>query len=345
MKPQDRTIAAVSGLVVAMAVGGLGGVALFADRLTASPITGDVSVAPMVVPVKFSQRTSSTMVGVVVETSAADSVAVGRSGTVTQLNVSAGKIISSGDVIATVDDENIVAMVSRAPLFRDLSSGAIGDDVLRMEEYLAGLGFYNGTPTTKFGREASSAVRAFNLAYGYSTRKSVFGLNSVAWIGTSEVSVGAVSAFIGESVAAGSALFTAPIRPVAISVTEGAPGVSAADGGNRLVVGTVSVPYVVGSGRVTDSDSVAELVTALGAGGKGSGQVIAADPVRVMTVPATAVLTDSSGATCVYSDAGSRGVLVKPVGGGVGSVDLPAGTPLAHVLANPSDVLTELTCG
>lgn len=64
-----------------------------------------------------------------------------------------------------------------------------------------------------------------------------------------------------------------------------------------------------------------------------------------MTVPATAVLTSSSGSTCVYPDVDVEPVAVRPVGGGVGTVHLPLDTPLDTVLANPIDVLESPTCG
>ena len=45
--------------------------------------------------------------------------------------------------------------------FRNLKSGMYGSDILRIQEKLKELGFFNGTPNGKFGSETEKAIQKY----------------------------------------------------------------------------------------------------------------------------------------------------------------------------------------
>jgi hypothetical protein len=77
----------------------------------------------------------------------------------------------------------------------------------------------------------------------------------------------------------------------------------------------------------------------------GTAQIRPTTTVEAITVPSSAVVTDSSGTVCVFPAAEAAPVVVHPIGGGIGPVALPADTPITQVLANPADVLARPACG
>ncbi|MEM8746527.1 MAG: peptidoglycan-binding protein [Actinomycetota bacterium] len=72
--------------------------------------------------------------------SAAQEILAGADGTITSI-VTIGEQLDRGDVIATIDDQPVVAMYGSQPFWRDLESGDEGLDVLQLEANLAALGF------------------------------------------------------------------------------------------------------------------------------------------------------------------------------------------------------------
>ncbi|MEM9042550.1 MAG: peptidoglycan-binding domain-containing protein, partial [Actinomycetota bacterium] len=72
--------------------------------------------------------------------SAAQEILAGADGTVISI-VTVGDQLDRGDIIATIDDQPVVAMYGSQPFWRDLESGDEGLDVLQLEANLAALGF------------------------------------------------------------------------------------------------------------------------------------------------------------------------------------------------------------
>lgn len=331
-----------AALLVACGAGFAAGAVVIADQVTPSPLSGDVEVAPLVVQVGVQERTDAVVVGVSEVLRPGREVRTTASGTVTQVHVVEGDEVVSGQPVVAVDDRTVVAMEAGAPLFRDLEAGSSGDDVRRLEEFLAGIGLFEGTPDAKFGDETGVAVRALNDANGWGAAGSRFDLGSVAWIGPGPTVVGEVVARVGD--AGASVLFRTPERTIAIAVSHSGGSTALPEGDVVLEVGDVSVPYVPGSGRIDDPDSVAAVVAELAGAGQGAGRVRLTEPRRVKSVPATAVITDSDGTVCVLPDVGMAPVVITPIGGGIGTVDLDPDTDLNSVLANPTDVLDEYAC-
>jgi peptidoglycan hydrolase-like protein with peptidoglycan-binding domain len=91
----------------------------------------------------------------VTDSPSSDGVAV-----VTRRVLHADDRISSGDLVAEVSGQSIVALALPYVLYRDLHPGETGPDVTALQAELKRLGFYSGTPDGVYGRGTSRAVRA-----------------------------------------------------------------------------------------------------------------------------------------------------------------------------------------
>ena len=320
------------GLAVAVAL-------VVAER---SPLESAAKPAPLVGAVETAQRSGQVNVGIKVEYTEALSPATNASGTITAMGVAAGDQVTTGTRVMDVNAQAVIAYVADSPLYRDIARGLTGPDVATAQALLTQLGYPAGTPDGKAGVATEKAIKAFNLANGYGKDNTVLSLASLVWVGTSPVTVGVMSVHLGGQVGPGTALFTTTAALAAITVAE-PPGM-VADGDLKLVVGGVSTPYVAGSGRVTEPQAVAAMVTSLGTATEGLGTLQLVTPSTVATVPSSAVVTDAAGRTCVFASETAPPTLVTPTGGSLGTIDLDpalAGTP---VLLNPREVRTDLTC-
>nr|WP_297427591.1 peptidoglycan-binding protein [uncultured Actinotalea sp.] len=338
-----RSWAVAFGVVVLAA--GMVVVAAAIDRGTPSPLTSDARVDPVVVPVERAERRIAVGVGVSVEYRAGREVLAGAEGLVTAVVADLGTELTSGDVVVETEDRPLVAMVAEAPLWRDLTPGARGEDVTRLQQFLADLGLLASAPDGRFGATTARAVAAFNERFERPELGSTFAAGTVAWVGADPLTVESVLVKAGDPVGAGTPLVAGPQVPAVALVSEPTGGPAAEPGrAYELVVGELRVPYEIGSGRVAEPAAVAELAAALGPVAEGIGTVTTADPDAVLVVPASAVVADPSGATCVFVDTESRPVPVRPVGGGLASVDLDPGASVDAVLANPFAVMDAPTC-
>jgi len=340
LKPATAGVAAVLLLVT----GGVIGAAWWADARATSPLSSDTRPSPLVVPVTRTEHTVSIGVGVKVSRRDGDSVASPAAGTVTRVAAAVGDTLKTGTVVASIDDLPIVAMVGAAPLWRDLVLGDNGPDVKRLQAFLGDLGLLTPAPDGRFGPDTAAAVRAFNKTVGREKLGAAFALSSVVWVGKELLTVAGVSAREGDVVAAGQTLVTGPSTDTAIEVSEPAGGVPIV-GMYDLVVGDTRTPYIPGSGAVTDRSAVSAIAALLGTTGEGAGRIVSTSKTSALSVPASAVVQDASGATCVFTDTVSAPVDVTPVGGDLATTLLPADTPINEVLANPYETRTDTSCG
>ncbi len=70
-----------------------------------------------------------------------EAVTAGQEGTVTAV-IDGGDVVERGDVVYEIDAQPVVAFYGDIPLYRPLSEGDDGDDVLLLEENLASLGYH-----------------------------------------------------------------------------------------------------------------------------------------------------------------------------------------------------------
>lgn len=339
-----RTGVVLGAVLAVVAVAGAGA-AVVVDRTTVSPMTSAAPVEPFVVPVERAERRESVGVGVTVEQTEGFEAAVNADGVVTRVVAQAGSTVDSGSVVVEVEDSPVIAMAAQAPLWRDLSQGAVGQDVARLQQFLADLSLFDGEVDGRFGAGTRTAVVALQEQAGLVGPRGVLLLEQVLWIGEGEeLMVGEVLVAAGQPVAAGVPVLRAPAVATALVVSEPSGGLGLAAVDAELVVGEQATPYQPGSGRVEATDFVHAVAADLGPGGEGIGQVRAASTEEVLVIPSSAVVVDASGATCVFPDATAAPVAVVPVGGGLAASELAPDTPLSSVLANPREVRGDAAC-
>ena len=88
------------------------------------------------------------------------------SGRITQLRAKAGRPVSSGDVVYTVDLKPVVVAAGAVPVFRDLSSGIRGADVRQLQEMLRAGGYRSSGADGVFGAGTAEQVRAWQRDLG-----------------------------------------------------------------------------------------------------------------------------------------------------------------------------------
>lgn len=335
-----------TGVAIAVALALLAplvaGAALVIKASSQSPLQSAAQVAPLIGTVESAERYREAQVAIAVETADAFAPVTQASGVVTTLGIGPGSEVSTGTVVATVNDANVVAYVSDSPLYRDIMRGTSGRDVATAQTLLTTLGFYGGAADGKAGLGTERAIVAFNKANGYGDKNTVLSLASLAWVGPAPVTVAEPSIALGDSVSPGDELFSTTTSLAAIAVTETAS--IPRDAEVNLVVADIEVAYSVGSGRVTEPDAVAAIATALGTMTEGVAVVRLVQPQLVGTVPATAIMSDPTGATCLFPDVTGAPVLVEPLGGTLGTVDLDASLAGQPVLINPREVRSDLRC-
>lgn len=82
-------------------------------------------------------------------------------GTVTAVRVGAGDEVDVGSVLYEVNLRPVLVARGEVPAFRDLGTGAEGDDVRQLQQLLTGLGYYGGAQDGGFGARTERAVRAW----------------------------------------------------------------------------------------------------------------------------------------------------------------------------------------
>jgi HlyD family secretion protein len=87
----------------------------------------------------------------------------------------AGSDITDDSVLAEVAGRPVFAMLGTTPMYRDLTVGDQGRDVLQLQQGLATAGFTSADTPGVFGAATEAAVRAFYRATGYAAPHTVAG--------------------------------------------------------------------------------------------------------------------------------------------------------------------------
>ncbi|GAA1108755.1 peptidoglycan-binding domain-containing protein [Nocardiopsis metallicus] len=254
---------------------------------------------------------------------------LGRGGRVTSTECSAGASLASGEAVAEIDGEPVLALATSAPPYRDLAPGARGPDVAALQSELARLGHDTAEDGT-YGEGTATAVRAFQRDGGLPRPDGRMPLAGTLWIPAAEVAVGECHAPIGTTVGPGSSFATVPGTLAEVTVTS--PPTARVDGARVLTVGGVTGPFDA-DGRGDDPDFLRELSDTAearaardGEGTRAMGSLALAEPVEVLRVPPGAVSGGSEGTGCLVSEGRTHAVdivgstigsaLVVPAGGG-----------------------------
>ncbi|MEO5535777.1 MAG: hypothetical protein ABIR17_11680 [Pseudolysinimonas sp.] len=224
--------------------------------------------------------------------------------------------VSQATTLVTIDGTQIIAEVGGSPLYRELKLGDHGPDVVTLHGLLAARGMEVAVESDTFDRQTLAAVRALRLSLG-APAGSTFGPEYVAYVPPTAV-ITSVRVSVGDVVTASAGIFdlAREVRSVTLRTADGSARLDQfEDAATSLVVGNDSLELK--SVHLDDKDQaalsafirdrIADGSIVLDDSGKASGLSLAlAAPIRVGTVPTTAVYSSPSGALCVFQvDAGT----------------------------------------
>jgi hypothetical protein len=246
---------------------------------------------------------------------------VGGAGTVTEVHVTTGTVVTQGSMLVSVDGGAVFAMASAMPLYRDLTLGDEGADVTALEGFLATFGLVKADGRTRLDRDLAQAIKGFNAFTGHRNLGAVFARSTVVWIGAPDAAVtaspiGSVFVDVGDLLAGPTALYEAsPTINGAHGVFETAERPEM--GGERIadldVTPAVTVELAAGSFAI-DAQGLAQLeqvgqVPDFGDLDRATTELTAstrlAEPVAFRVLPVTAVVTSRTGSNCVYPPDGA----------------------------------------
>lgn len=183
MRSFSRFLSSPLALVLAVAVGLVAGVVstrALVDR-AAQPVLEEAPTDPILVEVVNTEFGRTVPVAVRVDWSGRPIAAPVLAGVVTA--VQDGLVDPKpGDVLLRVDDEPVVVAVGETPAYRDLTSGAEGEDVRQLQEFLVMLGLFEYAPDGEFGTSTAQAVRLLNERHGASFGSTI-PLGSLVFLG------------------------------------------------------------------------------------------------------------------------------------------------------------------
>lgn len=314
------------------------GAVLAVWALAASPLQSATSVEPVVAQVGSAERDDGFSTTAMLLPATDVVVKAQSSGTVTALSFAVGVPVTSGEVAFMVDGLPIVAYVSQAPLFRDITAGLRGDDVTTAQQLLVDMGYLKAADSVA-GPSTQTAIRAFNAAHGRGKNNTTLSIDSLVWIPSASDAPQTLTVHVGDLVEPQTALYATQTGQDSISA-----GTTAQSEDRMLSVGTVTVTLPAGQTAVSVPDDVAALLTQMGDQTSATAMVTSLEPHQVGTVPATAVVTDATGASCYFTGVDGEAVLVDATSGGFGLVNVDPeliGTP---VLVNPRSTRENLAC-
>lgn len=282
--------------------------------------------------------------------------ATGLSGTVTEVSLTEGELVTAGQVLYRVGGVPVIAYGGETVLYRPLSSGSRGEDVALAQRLLNQLvDGSNLEDDGVFGAATADAVRAFERTWT-ATPSGVFQPEWFSYLPTEEFLVASVEVRLG---------FPAPAagEPVAVGSTtlSGVQLSSVTDGpagDYEFLVQGESIPVELeANGTWVIADLQAAITVALAQATPGEDRVNLSGRTRLLegepglAVPASAIITDAAGATCVaVADRDTPReadiVAVAVVGSSIdGRAQLNAAVEeRALVLVNPVQILGDLSC-
>jgi hypothetical protein len=236
--------------------------------------------------------------------------------------------LTSGSVVAHVDERPLLGLHTRVPLYRDLQVGDRGDDVRAVQDELSRL----GRPVDGDGRlgpRTARVVTALLREAGAELPEApgVLSRDQVVWLPRPTTATTTCTA-LGATLAPGDTLASAPAPVTAVRLSTRPRDL--APGDRDLEVLGVTGPLTDESGS-TDPDFLAALASANGVHELADDDEVPAtlrlrEPLAVLQVPAAALAEpDATGAACLAVP--GRSLPAEVVGSALGAslVRLPAG--------------------
>ncbi len=303
------------GLAVTTAV--LAGAALVALGVVAGllaapepvPATARPAVADGPFAVSVQPYDDARVVPATPELSEAGAVSVTGTGTLTRSLCAPGAVFESGTSPVTLDDRALLALATGVPPWRDLASGARGEDVTALQTELARLG-YSVDADGHYGAATRSAVATVQRDVLGMTRPSgSLTRASVLWLPAPSVTVATCEHRLGDEVTGVLATTAGALDALRVTVPDRATP------GDRLVrFAGHTAP--VEDGLVTDPEFLATLGAsaefryAQEASQPLTLDYVLAEPLAVAVVPPGSVFALSGDAGCVVAGGEARPVTV-----------------------------------
>ena len=257
-------------------------------------------------------------------------------GTVTDSRCAVGKAIASGSSPLSVDGRPLLALATSVPLWRDLTANLKGADVSAVQAELTRLG-HPVKVTGAFDLATRNAVKALLKTIGVSSRDGVLRLAQVMWLPARQITPATCDLQLGDAVIPGQQFAKATGALKGLTLVN-PPGVD----GWTATFGSATAP-VTAEGATTDAallaavEASAEFANATSPGGPGTItlKVALAEPIDVLVVPPSAIITSGSGVGCVVSD--GRTIPIRIVTSSLGKtmVAVTNGSPPSHVDVYP----------
>lgn len=151
------------------------------------------------VPVSTGTFADPRTVAVTFMTTQERSVQLGGSGTLTFSACVPGGGLTSGSVVARVDERPILALWTSVPLFRDLTAGDEGTDVDGLRHELARLGF-EVDPTGPYSRAVEKAVTSLQKRVGFTDPDGSLKRSEIAWLPEASVVANSCDGVVGDAI-------------------------------------------------------------------------------------------------------------------------------------------------
>lgn len=268
------------------------------------------------------------------------------SGTVTAVMVGTGDVIATGDVALTVDGIDRLAYQAESPMFRPLRRGDTGPDVETLERLLVEWGMFDGTPDPSYTSSTAAATDTLGRSLGVSKPGGVFDPGWLIWVGSRPFAVSQVAATAGFPAPATGAPLLTGLPGIADARLASPNGSLLEVAGERVLeIGDQRIVFIDGVAGPDELERMSALVPALTE--QTGGTLKLAAPRVAFVVPATAIVADEDGTTCVFV-ADSTEYTARPVslgGGRASTVDVVSGLRDGdRVLVNPGDRFEVPTC-
>jgi len=326
------------GLSALLAVPLVAGGVLALVALQKSPLDSAASVGPLIGTIGSAERDDRVNVTVTVEEPESFAVTTQTAGIVTALGVEPGVALVNGQFALEVDGLPVIVYVAPAPLYRDITRGIEGKDVETAQRLLQALG-YSVTVDGKAGPVTARAITRFNKDHGRKVNGEVLRLDSLLWVPADSEPPVEVGVRVGTTLSPGDELYTTSTGHDTVSVETEATNVD-----RVLTVGQTSVTLPAGATSVTDPADIEAIVQALNDFTSRNSYLALSTPRIVGTIPASALVTDPTGATCFFADTTGPGTTIETTGGSFGTVDVDPALVGTKVLINPRDVREDLAC-
>jgi len=292
------------------------------------------------VPVSMETLDDRVLATARLQVAPAQPLTLARQGRLTDSQCVPGQTLASGEVIARIDDAQILALYTETPLWRDLSLGSRGPDVAAFQRELKRLGFSPDTDGV-FGVGTRTAVRKLEHdVLKVSQPAGVVHSDTVLWIPQTEVNIASCSTRVGEQA---SGVF-ATIQ----DVPHFAEIIFAKD---RVLVGQRAVALqadpsitaeVDADNRVTDPNFIGALLknrVSTGQSDELSNEVSVefylTQPISAVGVPPSSLFDVNGNLACVVADGAPRGVTVLTSNFGQTYVEFSDGQPVLEVSVQP----------